>query len=131
MRKIRKSIQLLSKNSSPDSNNRDIFPDIALLVLESPFEINEHVKPACLPNKPIPPGTKCYLSGWGQTYDPKKQRNFPLQYAEVHTISKELCHAKLPKGSIVEDYELCTFDEERGKKKGPCYGDSGESMDYE
>ena len=109
-----------------------MFPDIALLILESPFEINEHVKPACLPNKPIPPGTKCYLSGWGQTYDPKKQRNFPLQYAEVHTISKELCQAKIPKVSTdtVRDYELCTLDEEGGKKKGPCNGDSGELMDY-
>ncbi len=35
--------------------------------MQRPFEINEHIKPACLPTKPVTVGSTCYVSGWGGT----------------------------------------------------------------
>ena len=38
-------------------------PDVAVIKLKEPFTLNEHVQPACLPEKPITAGSKCYVSG--------------------------------------------------------------------
>jgi len=41
--------------------------DIALLKLERPIKFNRYVSPVCLPQKDVPAGTKCFVTGWGQT----------------------------------------------------------------
>ena len=42
-------------------------PDVVIIKLKTPFTINKHVAPACLPKNPIEPGSECYVSGWGHT----------------------------------------------------------------
>ena len=42
-------------------------PDIVVMTLQEPFNLNQFVKPACLPVQPIDAGSTCYVSGWGHT----------------------------------------------------------------
>ena len=37
--------------------------DIAILELEKPVVMNKWVSPVCLPNKDVPVGTECYITG--------------------------------------------------------------------
>ena len=41
--------------------------DLALIKLRSPLTYNMRVRPVCLPKRDFPSGTKCYVTGWGQT----------------------------------------------------------------
>ena len=82
-------------------------PDIVIIKLAEPFILNDYVKPACLPTKPIEAGSACYVSGWGYY--------IPL-------TSKELNNASIPKQksdkllasrniiSSVEDCEKAAYD---------------------
>jgi len=47
----------------PDRINNDI----AVLRLPSPLTFNNYVQPVCLPSSPIPAGTNCVVTGWGET----------------------------------------------------------------
>ena len=62
--------QLFSDELDLIKNTR---PDFAIIELETPFKFNENIRPACLPAKPVEPGTTCYISGWGRDipYDPR------------------------------------------------------------
>ena len=42
--------------------------DIALLKMANPFELNEYVKPACIPKKPVEDDLQCIISGWGRLH---------------------------------------------------------------
>ena len=39
--------------------------DISLLKLSSRLQFNNFVRPACLKDEEVPPGTDCIASGWG------------------------------------------------------------------
>ena len=41
------------------SSEWPIQPDIAMIEVDTPFDINKDVIPACLPNRPAPIGSKC------------------------------------------------------------------------
>ena len=41
--------------------------DVALIKLREPIRFNKDVRPVCLPTRNFPPGTKCYVTGWGTT----------------------------------------------------------------
>ena len=47
-------------------------PDVVVIKLTEPFNLNEYVKPACLPRKPIESGSECFVSGWGYTLRPRE-----------------------------------------------------------
>ena len=40
-------------------------PDIVVIKLREPFNLNKNVKPAHLPDKAIKLDYECYVSGWG------------------------------------------------------------------
>ena len=42
--------------------------DVALIKLREPITFNNDVRPVCLPTKDFPPGTNCYVTGWGATW---------------------------------------------------------------
>ena len=48
--------------------------DIAVLELKDPIQFNKYVSPVCLPDKDVPVGTDCYITG-------------NLIVLKVHTIS--------------------------------------------
>ena len=37
--------------------------DIAVFELEKPIHFNKYVQPVCLPDKDVPVGTDCYITG--------------------------------------------------------------------
>ena len=41
--------------------------DIALQLLDEPFDINSYVQPVCLTHQAPPEGLNCLTSGWGKT----------------------------------------------------------------
>jgi len=41
--------------------------DVALIKLKEPITFNDDVRPVCLPTMDFPPGTNCYVTGWGAT----------------------------------------------------------------
>ena len=50
-------------NYDPETRNSDI----ALIQLRKPALLGKYVQPACLPEKEIPVGAKCLITGWGKT----------------------------------------------------------------
>ena len=63
-------------------------PDIVVIELERPFQITDRVKPACLPAKPVVPGSRCYASGWGLTKPWRIGGIEPLQkYGRLQAVS--------------------------------------------
>ena len=41
--------------------------DVALIKLKKTITFNNDARPVCLPTKDFPPGTNCYVTGWGDT----------------------------------------------------------------
>ncbi|KAL0967413.1 hypothetical protein UPYG_G00251930 [Umbra pygmaea] len=102
---------------APDSK------DIALLKLETPALINDKVLPACLPEKDyvVPPGTECYVTGWGETQGTGgdgvlKETGFPV-------IENKVCNRPAYLNNRVRDHEMCAGNIEGGTDS--CQGDSG------
>lgn len=51
-----------------DHGTKWYHPDIMIVQVDEPFQINSNVTPACLPTKPVPLNTTCIVvSGWGNT----------------------------------------------------------------
>ncbi|XP_038844093.1 plasminogen-like [Salvelinus namaycush] len=97
--------------------------DIALLKLETPALINDKVLPACLPEKDyvVPPGTECYVTGWGETQGTGgdgilKETGFPV-------IENKVCNRPAYLNNRVKDHEMCAGNIEGGTDS--CQGDSG------
>jgi len=41
--------------------------DFALIELEKSIEYNDKIAPICVDDSVFPPGTDCYVTGWGET----------------------------------------------------------------
>jgi len=99
--------------------------DIAVFELEKPIQFNKYVQPVCLPDKDVPVGTDCYITGWGKVRHPGSMTNI-LQQAKMPVVSKDVCHKKnyaairVP----VTDAMVCSGDGGNTRKSG-CHGDSG------
>ena len=52
-------------NYNPPSTGLDY--DVALIKLREPIRFNNNVRPVSLPTRDLPPGTNCYVTGWGNT----------------------------------------------------------------
>ena len=52
-------------NYNPPATGPDY--DVALIKLKEPIRFNNDVRPVCLPTRDFPPGTNCYVTGWGAT----------------------------------------------------------------
>ena len=48
--------------------------DVALIKLKEAITFNINVRPVCLPTMDFPPGTNCYVTGWGAATE---AGNFP------------------------------------------------------
>ena len=103
--------------------------------LREPFKLNDHIKPACLPTKPIETGSSCYISGWGVSQPltveefknntiTKKQPD-KLLAARLQVLSSDDCEKTrwnstfLP--HLLKEYEICL----ESSNKDACSGDSG------
>ena len=52
-------------NYNPPATGPDY--DVALIKLRKPIRFTNDVRPVCLPTRDFPPGTNCYVTGWGAT----------------------------------------------------------------
>ena len=109
--------------------------------LKQPFDLNIHVMPAPLPTKPIEAGSKCFVSGWGNTKPRPKPENGNytkvtpdrLQYAQLEVSNNTECERSYYNHTFntlkdtrmhvpfLKEYEICTT----GGNQDVCYGDSG------
>jgi len=108
------------KHPSYDSGR--INNDIALIKLSRAARINERVSPACLPeaNYIVPPGTTCYITGWGKIRHPGSSHH-TLQQAKISPVSESDCKRK--NGYGITRQMLCAGVP--GTRLGGCHGDSG------
>jgi len=56
--------------------------DIAIIELPSALMFNDYVQPVCLPSSPVADGTKCVVTGWGDT-----KGNHQRTSVTLHSIS--------------------------------------------
>ncbi|XP_028391081.1 mast cell tryptase-like [Dendronephthya gigantea] len=99
--------------------------DIALLQLDRDVVRNYKVSFACLPksNNDFPPGTMCYIAGWGRLKSGGKSPEH-MMHVEVPIVSNEECTAKDSyHDSKITPEMLCAGLKAGGKDT--CQGDSG------
>jgi len=97
--------------------------DIALLKLARPVETTPYVQPACLPpaKSELPPGTECFVTGWGKLHATAYSGAEILHQAKVPLIDQRACRKAFEYD--ITDNMLCA-----GYKSGhidSCDGDSG------
>ena len=125
----------------PHHQAKQLRPDIIVIKIKQPFDLNIYVMPASLPTKPIEAGSKCVVSGWGNTKPrPKPENgNFTkvtpdrLQYAQLEVSNNTECERSYYNHTFntlkdtrmhvpfLKEYEICTT----GGNQDVCYGDSG------
>lgn len=113
-----------------DYNPNTYDNDIAVVRVNSPFSINDNVRPACLPetcdedyvNKQV------LISGWGRSNagnrDIQDIRPDALNFAWMTAKAREYCY--MYGGSL--DKTICVSDDVGDRKRSPCFGDSGGPM---
>ncbi|KAL9988016.1 hypothetical protein ACROYT_G002411 [Oculina patagonica] len=106
----------------PAYDSRRTNNDIALIKLSRAVNINDRVSPACLPeaNYIVPPGTNCYITGWGKIRHPGNSHH-TLQQAKISPVSESDCKRK--NGYGITRSMLCAGVP--GTRLGGCHGDSG------
>lgn len=99
--------------------------DLALIKLKKPFTLNDCVGAICLPEqgKDVPPGTKCWISGWGTT-ESNGDQPAKLQEAEVEIHPQHDCNTKND-NSIMPSMICAQGRNPDGKITDGCQGDSG------
>jgi len=97
--------------------------DIALMKVDSPFQFNQYVQPANIPDMSFDPvGTTIVVAGWGALTEGGSS---PLQLYKVQVpyVDDDSCRGSYGSGSIA-DSMICAG--EAGKDS--CQGDSGGPM---
>ncbi|KAL1484204.1 hypothetical protein MTO96_032691 [Rhipicephalus appendiculatus] len=100
-----------------------IFNDIAILLVEKPFRYGVEVKPICFPTKPLNAYNKnAVIAGWGKLSEFGNTSDH-LQFTIVKIQPNEVCE-KLYTDSYRKDITYCAFHNDTGS----CFGDSGSPL---
>uniref|UniRef100_A0A3B4YJI6 Transmembrane serine protease 13b n=1 Tax=Seriola lalandi dorsalis TaxID=1841481 RepID=A0A3B4YJI6_SERLL len=112
---------LLNENYNSRTNDQDV----ALLKFTSPVVFNDKVQPVCLPTsgQQIPPGQKCWTSGFGTTEAGSGTVSKDLMEVSVDIIDTRVCNSPRVYGGAVTRNMICAGNLEGGKDS--CQGDSG------
>lgn len=111
----------------PEYSRRQIKNDIC--IIKVPFmKLNSKplAAPACLPpqGEHPPPGTKCWVAGWGQTESGSVAEQ--LQEVDLDIMSDQQCANTMNGQYLVKDAMFCAGS--KGGGKDACQGDSGGPM---
>ncbi|XP_058831215.1 phenoloxidase-activating factor 2-like isoform X1 [Topomyia yanbarensis] len=116
-------------NSHPDFNPRSLAFDIAILELESPVTLADHINVVCLPpNNYDTRRSDCFASGWGKNQFGKAGRysvimkKVPLPLLESSTCERQLQGTRLTSRFRLHQTFICAGGE-RGVDT--CEGDGG------
>ncbi|XP_070267711.1 mastin-like [Myotis yumanensis] len=95
--------------------------DVALLKLEAPVQPSNLVKWIRLPpaSSAFPPGSRCWVTGWGLIAPEESLLPKNLQEVEVPIVADEICRQHY--GNRITEDMLCAGSEGRDS----CRGDSG------
>ncbi|RDD43405.1 MAM and LDL-receptor class A domain-containing protein 1 [Trichoplax sp. H2] len=107
------------------SSMKDLDGDIALIKLNASVNINNFVRPICLPtaNDTFNELNSCKVSGWGMTAG---QPRHILRYAHVPIVNRNFCNSTYSYNGQLTFNMLCA-----GYMQGytsTCYGDSGSPL---
>merc|ERR1719483_2014458 len=113
-------------NSGFTYNPSTLDNDFVILKLDSPLELNEDVKPACLPSSAgyldvSSSEDRCFTSGWG-TLSSSGSSPEICQYVRVPAITNAACNNDY--GGSITDSMICAGYPGTGGKDA-CQGDSG------
>merc|ERR1712106_221750 len=113
-------------NSGFTYNPSTLDNDFVILKLDSPLELNEEVKPACLPSSAgyldvSSSEDRCFTSGWG-TLSSSGSSPEICQYVRVPAITNAACNDDY--GGSITDSMICAGYPGTGGKDA-CQGDSG------
>ncbi|XP_063913787.1 phenoloxidase-activating factor 2-like [Zophobas morio] len=103
--------------------------DIALIIVDKPFPLQENIGVVCLPpenSNPIP--KECLVTGWGKTSHQSRYSNI-LNKATFPMVSHSFCEMALQMASLGPWFKLdSTFICAGGEKKDSCKGDGGSPL---
>ena len=109
------------------NDGKQIKNDIALIVLEKPFDLADHIGLACVAKKDHVEKSKvCYAAGWGKESQDGKAATV-LKKMLLPTVTKEDCEKKLKTKTpnfTVPDNAICAG----GDKASTCIGDGGAAL---
>ncbi|XP_030640883.1 trypsin-3 isoform X1 [Chanos chanos] len=107
----------------PRYNSRNLDNDIMLIKLSRSASLNSYVRTVALPTSCAGAGTRCLVSGWGNTSGSGSEYNYPdrLRCLDVPILSDSTCRSAYP-GQITSNM-FCAGFMEGGKDS--CQGDSG------
>lgn len=99
--------------------------DIAIITLDYPLDLNEHVRPLALPKSVREYPETAITCGWGRNgYDDAQQ--LKLLYVNLDVFSDEECEDAWP-GNISPGM-MCAGDKTGSDGRGACNGDSGGAL---
>ncbi|XP_031432284.1 trypsin-1-like isoform X2 [Clupea harengus] len=104
----------------PNYSSYNIDNDIMLIKLSKPATLNQYVQAVALPTSCAAAGTKCLVSGWGNTMSSSVSGD-KLQCLEIPILSDRDCDNSYP--GMITDAMFCAGYLEGGKDS--CQGDSG------
>lgn len=86
-----------------------LYNDIALLILDTPFEINQYVRTVCLQPSTVSQLSNCFASGWGLHPNPDAHAadyNVTIQKISVPIVPRQQCEQTLRTSRLGEHFEL-------------------------
>ena len=97
--------------------------DIAIIIIENPVPLSQHIFPACLWNEIEEPSEEHgYIVGWGKTETGSNAFSSKPRQVKVKMVVNEVCLLDNPKfATISSNRTFCAG----GQGAGPCTGDSG------
>ncbi|KAH8393677.1 hypothetical protein KR200_009345 [Drosophila serrata] len=105
--------------------------NLALLFLETPFEIQEHIRTICLPKEVKSlEGKRCKVAGWGRrSYSETRHSNI-LKNIELPLVNYSTCQGQLRNTKLGPNFSLarsliCAGGE---VNKDACLGDGGSAL---
>jgi len=115
----------------PEFNPRNLANDLAVLFLDSPFELDHHIDTVCLPE----PGESfdyntCFATGWGKDkFGAEGNYQVVLKEVELPVVGRDQCERDLRVTRLGGRFRLDqSFLCAGGKGKDTCKGDGGSPL---
>jgi len=100
--------------------------DLALIELSEPFTMDGCTDVVSLPQREVPAGTQCWITGWGRTNSAGLRPPNTLQQAKTNIIAQDACKLEMEReGARINSSDVCVLGEYNGSPTSGCYGDSG------
>lgn len=91
-----------------DFGSKNLFNDVALLVLETPVELGAHINTICLPPQDMKFDEKvCFATGWGaKKFNQKGAYRANLKKIELPVVGQKNCQDSLRKTKLGNRFKL-------------------------